>query len=168
MEWKELVRRRYSCRSYMEMPVAEETLTEILEEVRLAPSAANRQPWVFYVVREPEVKEALREAYDKEWFYKAPVVIVACGNRDESWRRSYDGASSLEIDVAIAVDHLTLAAADRGLGTCWIGAFNPEPVRRILRLPENIVPLALTPLGYPADEPKPKKRKLLDEIVRYV
>lgn len=168
MEWKELVRRRYSCRKYMDMPVKDEALDEILEEMRIAPSAANRQPWLFFVIREPAAKKALKEAYDKEWFYTAPVVIVACGNNNECWKRSYDGKETLDIDVAIAMDHLTLAATDRGLGTCWICAFKPDAVRKVLKLPENVEPIALTPLGYPDDEAKPKKRKIREEIVRYM
>ena len=168
MEWKELVRSRYSCRAYMDMPVPDDKIEEILEDVRMAPSAANRQPLHIFVIREPDVKKALKEAYDKEWFYKAPVIIAACGNEEECWKRSYDGKDSLDIDTAIAVDHLTLAATDRGLGTCWICAFNPEVVKKVLKLPANVVPVALTPLGYPDDEPKPKRRKGIKEIARFL
>lgn len=167
MEWKEVVRRRYSCRKYMDMPVSNEVLEEILDEIRIAPSAANRQPWLFYVIRDKALKEALREAYDNAWFYSAPVVIIGCGNSDECWRRSFDSKRTLDIDVAIAFDHFTLAATARGLGTCWIAAFKPDVVRSVLKLPANVEPIALSPLGYPADEPKPKKRKQLAEIVRY-
>ena len=168
MEWKELVRRRYSCRSYEDKAVPDEIVREILDEARVAPSAGNKQPWLFYVVRDPKTKRSLREAYDKDWFYTAPVVIVACGDSEGAWKRSCDGKASLDIDVAIAVDHLTLAATDRGLGTCWICAFEPDAVRKHLSLPASVEPIVLTPLGYPADEPKPKKRKPIGEIVRFL
>ncbi len=165
MEWKQLVKSRYSCRNYMKLPVKDETLDEILEEVRLAPSAANRQPLMVYVVRDAEKRAALKDAYDKEWFYKAPVVLVFCGHTEQAWKR-FDGACARDIDVAIAVDHFTLAATDRGLGTCWIMAFKPDPVKKVLGLPAGLEPVILTPLGYPADKaPDVRKRKALKDIV---
>jgi len=168
MEWKDLVRARYSCRKYMDMAVSDDVIDEILEDVRLAPSAANRQPWVVYIVREPEKRSALKAAYDKDWFYRAPVVAVFCGHAEQAWKRQ-DGAGARDVDVAIAVDHFTLAAAARGMGTCWIMAFKPDAVKKVLNLPAGLEPVILSPLGYPADEPPPsKKRKPLKELVRRV
>ena len=166
MDWKDLVNARYSCRSYMKMAVKDETLNEILEEVRLAPSAANRQPWVIYVIRDPEKRAAFKDAYSRDWLYKAPVIMVFCVHTEQAWKRE-DGVTAKDIDVAIAVDHFTLAAANRGLGTCWIMAFKPEAVTKILDLPSNLEPLIISPLGYPADKaPDTKKRKPLSELVR--
>ncbi|MBN1810050.1 MAG: nitroreductase family protein [Planctomycetes bacterium] len=168
MDWKELVRERYSCRKYMGTAVSDEVLDELLEEARLAPSAANRQPWMVYVVREPATRSQFKRAYDQEWFYRAPVILVFCGSAEQSYKRK-DGALARDIDVAIAVDHLTLAATARGLGTCWIMAFDPLPVKEILGIPEPWEPVILLPVGYPGEEQrKPRKRKPLKELVRRV
>jgi len=168
MEWKKLVRARYSCRKYMNTSVSDEVIDEILEDTRMAPSAANRQPWAVYVIKDHEKRAALKAAYGREWFYRAPVVMVFCGNTEQSWKRT-DGTIARDIDVAIAVDHFTLAAADKGLGTCWIMAFDPKPVREILQMPDGIVPVILSPLGYPEDQaPESKKRKPLTELVHRI
>jgi len=134
--------------------------------VQLAPTACNLQPFRFIVVHTKGRESELRRIYSSAWFTEAPLIICACGIPSESWRRR-DGKNYCEIDVAIAMDHLTLAAASIGLGTCWIGAFNPDAAREILGLPEGVEPVAFTPLGYPADRPGRKSRKPLDEIVRY-
>ncbi|GAB4252567.1 MAG: nitroreductase family protein [Thermoleophilia bacterium] len=170
MNFEDLAKHRYSVRSYQDRDVEDEKLAKILEAARLAPTAANRQPFRLVVVRDPDTRAALSEAYMRKWFYTAPVVIAACGVPGESWVRS-DGANYTMVDVAIVMDHLILQAADLGLGTCWIADFKPEPVRRILHLPPGVEPVALTPLGYPADEAKPKKRRPAEELVywdRYV
>ncbi|GAH17561.1 unnamed protein product, partial [marine sediment metagenome] len=109
----------------------------ILEVARIAPSATNAQPWRFIVVRKKQVREKLKAAYSRPWFWTAPVVICACGITSEAWRRS-DGKSYLDVDVAIAMDHLILAATAEGLGTCWIGAFEPFEIKRILNLPLDL------------------------------
>ena len=99
-------------------------------------------------------------------FVQAPIVICACGIPSISWVRS-DGKNYNEIDATIAMDYLTLAATDLGLGTCWIAAFNPDAACEVLGLPHGVVPIAFTPLGYPDDQPKDKTRKSIDELVRY-
>ena len=99
-------------------------------------------------------------------FVCPPFVLCVCGLPADNWVRS-DGRNYVDVDCAIVMDHMTLAAADLGLGTCWIGAFDPGAARAVLGLPDEAEPIALTPLGYPADEPKPKKRKALDDIVSY-
>ncbi len=166
MEFLELAGKRYSCRAYKSNPVEEEKLNRVLEAVQLAPTACNLQPFRFIVVHTKGRESELRRIYSSAWFTEAPLIICACGIPSESWRRR-DGKNYCEIDVAIAMDHLTLAAASIGLGTCWIGAFNPDAAREILGLPEGVEPVAFTPLGYPADRPGRKSRKPLDEIVRY-
>ena len=108
----------------------------------------------------------LRRIYDRDWFVQAPLVICACGIPSQGWVRR-DGKNYTEVDVAIAMDYLILAATEAGLGTCWIGAFDPVATREVLGLPDDVEPIAFTPLGYPADQPEPKKRKALSELVRY-
>jgi nitroreductase len=166
MEFRELIQTRYSVRAYKPDPVGEEVLGQVLEAMRLAPSAANRQPYQFIVVRTKSRETALRRIYDRGWFVQAPLVICACGLPAQNWVRS-DGKNYNDVDVAIAMDHLVLAAADLGLGTCWIAAFDPAAAREVLGLPDGVEPVAFTPLGYPADQPGPKERKALSELVQY-
>lgn len=167
MDVMEAIRTRRSIRAYKPDPVPDDALMTVLEAARLAPSAGNRQPWLFVVVREQAVKERLREAYGAEWFHTAPVIICACGSPDCAWTRS-DGMCYCAIDVTIAMDHLILAAWEQGLGTCWIGAFDPEKVKEALELPEGYEPIAMTPLGYPAESPAARPRKPLEEIVKFM
>ena len=166
MHFKELIQKRYSVRSYKPDPVEDDKLNQILDAARLAPTAANRQPFQLIVIHTAGREEELRDIYDRDWFVQAPVVICACATPEPSWVRS-DGKIYCEVDVAIAMDHLILAATDLGLGTCWIAAFDSSAASTILGLPEDVEPIAFTPLGYPDVEPKPKKRKPLDELVRY-
>lgn len=165
MEFGELVRRRYSARAYRPDPVDDEALTRILEAVRLAPTASNRQPFGVVVVPTDGRKDAIRRIYDRDWFIEAPLVLAVCSLPAEAWTRQTDGWSAADTDVAIAMTHLILAAADEGLGTCWIASFDPEAAREILGLPDGVVPVAFTPLGHPADEPEPKERKPLEALV---
>jgi nitroreductase len=166
MNFSELVRTRYSVRAYKPDPVEEEKLEQILEAVRLAPTAANRQPFRIVVIHTEGREEELRRIYRRHWFVQAPILLCACGVPAENWVRM-DGKNYNDVDVTIAMDHLILAAADLGLGTCWVAAFDPDAAREILNLPEGVEPVAFTPLGYPNDTPSKKKRKPLDELVRY-
>ena len=166
MEFRELIRNRYSVRAYKPDPIEEEKLQRVLEAMRLAPTAVNRQPFQFVVVHTEGRKQELRRIYDRAWFVQAPLVICACGVPAQNWVRR-DGKNYNDVDVAIAMDHLVLAATDLGLGTCWIAAFDPAAAREVLGLPDGVEPIAFTPLGYPADQPGPKERKALSELVRY-
>ncbi len=166
MEFLELTKKRYSVRAYKSDPVEDEKLQHVLEAARLAPTACNIQPFRFIVIHTKGKEAELRRIYSASWFAQAPIVICACGIPTESWRRR-DGKNYCDVDVTIAMDHLILAATELGLGTCWVGAFNPEAAREILELPDNVEPIAFTPLGYPADQPGHKGRKSLDELVRY-
>ena len=153
-------------RAYSSDTVPEDKLTSVLEAARLAPTAANRQAFQLVVIHTGGREAELHKIYGRDWFTQAPVVICACGMPAENWVRR-DGKNYNDVDVAIVMDHLTLAAADVGLGTCWIGAFDPDAAREVLGLPDGVEPVAFTPLGYPKDTPRPKKRKALDELVRY-
>jgi len=166
MKFSELAVARYSVRAYKPEAVPAETLAVVLEAARMAPTAANRQAFQLIVIETAGRGPELSKIYGREWFTQAPLVICACGLPEENWVRR-DGKNYNDVDVAIVMDHLTLAAADVGLGTCWIGAFDPDAARDVLGLPDEVEPVAFTPLGYPADAPGPKKRKPLDELVRY-
>jgi nitroreductase len=166
MELMEAIKRRRSVRSYQDKAVEEEKLLRVLEAGRLAPSAKNMQDWRFIVVKDPGLRLKLAEAAKNQAFVgQAPVVIVACGTSDYVMTC---GQLTYPIDVSIAVDHMTLAAVEEGLGTCWIGAFYEDKVKEILEIPQSIRVVALLPLGYPAQPPsKPTPRKNLKEIVAY-
>ena len=167
MEFDDLIRARYSCRAYRPDPVDENTLRRVLEAAVLAPTAANRQPFQLIVVHTRGREDELKKVYGREWFVQAPLVICACGVAQQGWVRRFDDKNYTDVDVAIVMDHLTLAAANCGLGACWIAAFDPAATRRLLALPPGVEPVALTPLGYPADQPRAKERKSLIELVRY-
>ncbi|HEX3043839.1 MAG TPA: nitroreductase family protein [Bacillota bacterium] len=170
MSFLEIAKKRYSVRSYQKTPVEPEKLQQVLEAGRIAPSAVNFQPWVFVVAQTEAARKKIATAYPREWLLQAPVIIVICGDHSQSWKRR-DGKDHCDIDAAIAIDHMALAAADLGLGTCWVCAFDAPLCRQALGLPEHLEPIALLPLGYPADSPDPAryetKRKKLDQIVRW-
>ena len=166
MEFLELARKRYSVRSYKSDPVEKEKLERVLEAARLAPTAVNIQPFQLLVIHTAGREAELLQIYNKKWFTQPPIVICACGIPGKSWVRK-DGKNYNDVDVAIVMDHLILAATAEGLGTCWIGAFNPLAAKEILGLPAGVEPIAFTTLGYANDQAPAKKRKPLSELVRY-
>ncbi|MEI7981825.1 MAG: nitroreductase family protein [Bacteroidota bacterium] len=166
----DLVKKRYSVRNYLDRVVEEEKLAYVLEAGRLAPSAANFQPWQVLVILNEENRKELATTYPRPWFLQAPIVLVICGDHSAGWKRS-DGKDHTDIDVSIMVDHMTLAAAEKDLGTCWICNFDAVKASEILDLPDNIEPIVLLPLGYPnldkEDNPRHGKRKTMKEIIHY-
>ena len=142
----ELVKRRYSCRNYQSKPVEQGKLDYIMECVRLAPSAVNRQPWRFRIVSSEEGRKKLCQCYSREWFTTAPVIIIASILHDEEWVRS-DGKHHGDIDIAIAVEHLCLAAAEQGVGTCWVCNFDAKLCKSLFALSDNEEAAVLIPLG---------------------
>jgi nitroreductase len=166
MDFLELAKKRYSVRAYKPKPVEYGKLQKVLEAARMAPTASNRQPFQLIIIQTQGREEELLLIYNRPWFVQAPLVICACAIPSESWVRR-NGKSYYDVDVAIAIDHLTLAAADLGLGTCWVGAFNAEEARKVLKLPDDIEPIVFTPLGYPDDQPGDKVRKPIEELIRY-
>jgi len=159
MDVLEAIRARRSIRKFRPKPISGEKLETILEAGRLAPSAGNRQPWRFVVVKNPERRRALAKAADHQMFMAdASVIIVALGDPEASprWFRQ---------DPMIAVEHMVLAATALGYGTCWIGAFDEEEVKRLLKIPEELKVIALLPTGFPDEAPAPRDRKRLTEIV---
>jgi len=159
------IRRRYSCRSYEEREIEPDKLADILEAARLAPSAKNLQDWRFVVVSEPQMKRRLAEAANNQMFLaKACVIIVACSDGDYVMRC---GQPTGPIDVAIALEHIALQAAELGLASCWIGSFYPEKVKSILGIPDGISVIELMGVGYPADDFREPKREAIEKIVCY-
>ena len=167
MEFSELIQQRYSVRAYKPDPIDTSKLEKVLDAARVAPSAANRQPFQLIVVHTKGREVELHRMYHREWFVQAPIIICAVGLTQQGWVRGADGKNYTEVDVTIALDHLILEATNQKLGTCWIAAFDHEAARQILRLPDEIEPAIFTPLGYAADKPGAKKRKPLSELVRY-
>jgi nitroreductase len=168
MDFKDLMQARHSVRSYKKELLSDESLNEILEAGRMAPTAVNKQPFVFVVVNHPDKLKELHEAYPPDWFGKVPQVIVICGDHNAAWKRGNDGKDHTDIDVAIATDHITLRAAELGLGTCWVCNFDAAKVSKALSLPEHIEPAVLLPTGRPEEAESPqKKRKSLSALVRF-
>jgi nitroreductase len=167
MDVYEAIRTRKSVRSFLEKEIPEEVISRLLEAARAAPSASNRQEWRFVVVRDSATREKLVRAANRQRFVgQAPVVLACCAQTDGHVMPC--GHLSYPIDVAIAIDHITLCAAAEGLGTCWIGAFDEGEVREILGIPAHIRVVALLPVGYPRDpRPVAKSRLPLEEIAKY-
>ncbi len=165
MDFLQLVESRYSVRSYQDRPVEQAKLDRILEAVRLAPSGSNRQPWRFIVVRDADVRRRLVPACSNQQFIaQAPVVIAGVGLMPNRVMRC--DIPGDPVDVAIAMEHLALAAVAEDLGTCWIGAFYQDQVREVLGVPAGSAKvIQLMTLGYPDGDPRPKTRKPMSEIV---
>jgi len=167
MDFYDLVRSRYSVRAYRPDPIPDDVLRRVLDAAIIAPTAANRQSFRLYVIETKGREQELKRIYSRDWFVQAPLVVGACGVPEGNWVRR-DGKNYNDVDVAIVFDHLILAATNEGLGTCWIGAFDPTAARQVLSLPKGVEPIAFTPLGYPADSPSSKKRKALAELVTHL
>lgn len=165
MEFSRLIHERYSVRSYKSIPVEEEKLQAVLEAARLAPTAANKQPFKIFVIPTAKHRDDLLRICSPPWFVEAPLVIAIAGRKDQNWVRKYDARSYLDVDVAIVMDHLILAATDQGLGTCWIGMFHAGAARELLQLSDELEPIAFTPLGYAAEPAPPKRRRPLTDLI---
>jgi nitroreductase len=161
----EAIRKRYSCRSYQDRPVEKEKLAQIFETARLAPSAKNEQDWRFVVVADEGTKQKVADSTNRpEVFGRAGIIIAACSNSDYVMKC---GQAIGPIDVAIALDHISLLATELGLGTCWIGSFETEKVRKILEIPQDVAIIELMTLGYPANGQRETKREPVENIVCY-
>jgi len=170
MDFKTLAKNRFSCRKYKEIMPDDDLFKEILDITRLAPSAANFQPWKFIVINEEPLLTEMKACYKKPWINSAPAVIACCGNHAVSWKRE-DGKDHCDIDLSIAIDHLTLAATSKDLATCWICKFDSVRAAELLHMPENWEVIALIPIGYPDvitdSERHERLRKPLDEILEF-
>jgi len=162
----EAIEKRRSIRAYENKAVPEDVLKRVLEAARLAPSATNRQEWRFIVVKDPAKRKLLVGAANNQQFVgTAPVVLAFCATEDEHVMACGQKASS--IDVSIALSYVTLAAVSEGLGTCWLGAFQEGAVKEVLGIPAKVRVVALSPLGYPAEEPEARSRKKFEEVVSF-
>ncbi len=171
MNFLEIAQKRKSIRQFSDKEIETEKLDYILESVRLAPSAVNFQPWFFYIIKSDESKALIKKCYDRNWFVeaKAPVYILACIDRSQSWKRGYDHKDHGDIDIAIAVEHLCMSAAEQGLGTCWVCHFDPTLCKELFQLPEHLEAAVIIPLGYPENEEENNpKRKSLEEIFKTI
>lgn len=170
MEVFEAIKGRRSIRAFKESPIPDETVRQLIDAARWAPSAGNIQPWEFIIVKKPEVKHRLAEAALGQFFIEeAPVVIVVCADELRSSQGYGLRGRTLYCiqDTAAAVQNLHLAAYSMGLGTCWVGAFREEEVKRILRIPSGVRPVAIIPVGYPAEKPRYVGRRPLENIIHY-
>ncbi|MFC1952851.1 nitroreductase family protein [Chloroflexota bacterium] len=164
MDFIQLVKKRYSVRSYKSIPVEDDKLNKILEAARLAPTGSNSQAFQLIVIHTAGREEELKPLYNKDWFTQAPIIICACAVSvpDQPYNESRQYRN-----IAIVMDHLIMEATDLGLGTCWIGAYDQEATRKILGIPEDAHPVILATIGYADDQPKEKVRKPIEELVRY-
>ena len=168
MEFYDVIRLRRSIRSYRPVPVPEDALERIAEAVNMAPTACNRQPFRIIVVKDPEKRAAICRVYKAAWLSEAPAIAVIVGNASAAWKR-LEGDSIVDVDCAIAMEHLVLAATEEGLGTCWICAFDRAAADAALNLPKEEHSVAMTPVGYAKNtDLPPQSRKELSAIFEVV
>lgn len=169
MDFLELTKKRYSVRKFTDEIVSEEDLNYVLECMRMAPSATNAQPWKFLVARSAEARGRVCQCYARPWLATAPVIIVGFKQTQANWVRSYDQKPHGDVDMGIVMEHAALAAAERGLGSCWICAFDPAKLRTLFPQPEGWEAVVVMPVGHIAPDcpDNPKRRKSLDEIVTF-
>lgn len=169
MDFLSLARERYSVRKFSDRPIEKEKLERILEAGRLAPTACNKQPQRVLVIAGEESVARMRKCTGSH--YNAPAGLLVCYNKTECWVRDYDGKPSGEIDASIVATHMMLEAAELGIGTTWVMHFIPEAVRCEFELPDDIEPVALLVMGYPADDASPspmhEQSRSNEELVVY-
>jgi nitroreductase len=164
MDFQELIRVRRSIRGYKPDPIADDVLHRVLGAGRIAPTAANLQPFHLILITNAEVRARMKTVYPREWFHTAPAILVGCVEPAKAWQRN-DGFNAGELDVAIVMDHIILAAAEEGLGTCWVVAFDEVKAKEILGIPADVRVIAMASLGYPASDPRPFARKRIEDLL---
>ena len=167
MDFYEVLNKRQSIRSYKSKPIPQEAIGKIAESLQCAPSACNLQPWSFRVVTNEKMKSAICAVYGGKWLAEAPAIIVALGNSETCWKRP-EGTPIVDIDMGIAMEHVVLAAAAEGLGTCWICAYKKDEMNRATNIMAPWSVLGISPLGYPNETPEKKPRKPIDEIFKII
>lgn len=165
MNFIELCQKRYSVRSYHPLAIEQEKLDYVLQCARLAPSAVNFQPWKLQLITNKKEMDAVKQCYNRSWFETVNTCIIIYKNKEQEWVRKQDLKAHGDIDVAIITEHICLAAAEQGLGTCWVCNFNREELFNQFEIPDYLEPVVIIPIGYPADEPKEKQRKSMDELM---
>ncbi len=166
MNFQNLLQHRCSVRDYKPDKVDPKLLNQVLVAAQFAPTAANRQPFKLIVIHTEGKVEEINKIYNRKWFSDAPILICACGIHEQGWVRE-DGKSYIDVDIAIVMDHISLAAADLGLGTCWVASFDVEAARDILHIPDYAEPIVFMTLGYPSGSPDEKERKALDKLIYF-
>lgn len=166
MEFKELIKKRYSVRAYKADDFSIEIVNQVIEAANLAPTSYNRQSFRLFIIKTTQFTDELKKIYSEGWFTQAPYVIGICSIPKDNWVRM-DGKNYSDVDSAIVMDHIILAATNLGLGTCWVADFDPFAARHYLDLSSDMEPIAFTPLGYPADIPQIKRRKPISKIVHF-
>lgn len=171
MEFFEILKRRYSVRAYLDKPIEEDKLQKILESARSCPTAGNLQAYEIFVVKDKTKKQELANAaLGQDFIAEAPVVLVFCSNPSRSSLRYGSRGEKLYSlqDATIATTFAMLAATDLGLATCWIGAFDDREVYKVLRSPKGLIPVAILPVGYPAEKPYATSRRKLEDLVHEI
>lgn len=170
MDVFEAIKGRRSIRAFQNRDVPPETVDRLIDAARWAPSAGNIQPWEFIIVRKPETKRRLAEAALEQTFIEeAPVVIVVCADENRSSQGYGIRGKTLYClqDTAAAIQNIHLAAYALGLGSCWVGAFREDEAKKILKTPDGVRPVAIIPVGYPAEKPQPRNRRPINQITHY-
>lgn len=168
MDFLSISKKRSSIRDYSSKKIEQEKLDYILEAARLSPSACNFQPWYIVLIESDKGKEMIRATYPREWFNTAPLYLLICSNHQQGWKRASDNKDFTDVDISILTEHLCLAAAEQGLGTCWVCNFDATLCSSSFNLPDSVEPLVILPIGYPTNESLfdvEKKRKPLNEIL---
>ena len=164
MDVLDAMRTRRSVRTYSDRQISPDVMDRMKQAMRIAPSACNIQPWHFVLVSDAALREKIAQAaHNQTWIAQAPMIVVACGLPIKAYKGMGGYGNSVDVDLAIALDHLMLAAVAEGLGTCWIGAFDEAKVKVLLGISAHVKVVAMTPLGYPA---KPDLIRPLDEARR--
>jgi nitroreductase len=166
----EAIKKRRSVRAYTSEEVPEEDVERLIEAARWAPSAGNAQPWEFVIIKNAETKRRLSDAALNQTFIeKAPLVIVVCVDvARSSWGYGSRGVNLYCLqDTAAATENMLLAAQALGLATCWVGAFHEDEVAKVINTPRNVRPVAIVPVGRPAEKPRVRQKRSLREIVHY-
>jgi nitroreductase len=168
MEFFEAIKNRRSIRAYKNQDLTPEHLNQLIDTARLAPSAGNAQPWAFVVAKEQKTKQALAQAaFGQRWLEEASVVFVVCV--DEQRAEDAYGVRGKTLyaiqDTSAAIENILLAACAMGLGGCWMGAFREEEIKKVINAPAHMRPVALIPVGYPAESPHARSRRPATEVV---
>ena len=172
------IRTRRSIRKYLNKPVEDEKILQIIESARIAPSGSNTQPWHFIIVKSDDMREKLAKAsHDQKWMNAAPVFIVCVADirsrikedveLDLDENSPHPELKLIIRDATIAIEHIVLEAESLGLGTCWVAWFNQEDIRPILNIPSDKYVVGIIPVGYPDETPNPRPRKSLKDIIHY-
>ena len=167
MEFFDVIEERYSMRGFEDKEVEKEKLDKVLKAAQLAPTGVNFQPFKVIVIDTRKYKKELNAIYPPEWFTEAPLALCVVASKEKAWTRKFDGKNIADIDAAIVMTHIILAAQDVGLNTCFIAAFKPDEAKKFLNLDDEWEPILFTPLGYGNAEPRDTPRKPIDELVIY-